>query len=58
MGHYSPEKDQHHGEENREDIGGREFGQVISPTQAEEASGNKGLANEKDQNQGKKKDAA
>lgn len=40
--------------QDAEVIGGREFGNVIEPTQAEMASGNKGLAAEKP---GKKKPA-
>lgn len=30
-------------EQNQQEIGGREFGQVIEPTQGQMASGNKGL---------------
>ena len=56
MGHKHPDNhpQQHHGSENLKDIGGREFGQVIEPTQAQQASGNKGLADDQSQSKAKK----
>jgi hypothetical protein len=47
----SPEKQQPHHSKDHQQTGGREFGQVIEPTQAQLASGNKGLADD----QGKRK---
>lgn len=45
---------------DREEIGGREFGQVIEPTQGQMASGNKGLTADvgKEKESGKKKSEA